>query len=217
MPKHTQAHKKNFGRKADRHELREASEKLAHVDREIEQERRTAERESAADRERIRALTKSELEKISQAGRAEIAAAERAGNQELRAIAARLATERAAALIRELFDEPAALLYQVWALLDTLDDAAAPESSVDSAVLVEQTDSLIQSVITCCDGPTESKIVMALIRFRDHATGRMDLGDSRSELLAGSRADVEELVNQYFREKLLGIPEVREFLTSLDD
>lgn len=80
-------------------ELQEASEKLAHVDREIEQERRTAERESAADHERIRALTKSELERISQAGRAEIAAAERAGNQELRAIAARLATERAAALI----------------------------------------------------------------------------------------------------------------------
>jgi F-type H+-transporting ATPase subunit b len=80
-------------------ELQETSEKLAQIDREIEQERRTAERESAADRERIRALTKSELEKVSQAARAEIAAAERAGNQELRAIAARLATERAAALI----------------------------------------------------------------------------------------------------------------------
>jgi F0F1-type ATP synthase membrane subunit b/b' len=91
----------NQTRTAAERELREASEKLAHIDREIEQERRTAERESAADRERIRALTKSELEKISQAGRAEIAAAERAGNQELRAIAAMLATERAAALIRE--------------------------------------------------------------------------------------------------------------------
>jgi F0F1-type ATP synthase membrane subunit b/b' len=91
----------NQTRTAAEHKLQEASGKLAHVDREIEQERRTAERESAADRERIRALTKSELEKISQAGRAEIAAAERAGNQELRAIAAMLATERAAALIRE--------------------------------------------------------------------------------------------------------------------
>lgn len=123
----------------------------------------------------------------------------------------------AAALIRELFDEPAALLYQVWALLDTLDDAAAPESSVDSSVLVEQTDTLIQNVVACCDGPLESKIVMSLIRFRDHATGRSDLGESRSKLLADSRADVEELVNQYFREKLLGIPDVQEFLESLDD
>lgn len=89
----------NQARTGAERELREASEKLAQVDHEIEEERRTAERESAADRERIRALTKSELEKVGQAGRAEIAAAERAGNQELRAIAARLATERAAALI----------------------------------------------------------------------------------------------------------------------
>jgi F0F1-type ATP synthase membrane subunit b/b' len=82
-------------------ELREAAEKLARVEAEIERERRASERDSAADRERIRALTKSDIEKISQAARAEIAAAERAGSQELRAIAAKLATDRAAALIRE--------------------------------------------------------------------------------------------------------------------
>lgn len=88
-------------RAAAERELREASEKLAGVEQEIERERRAAARESAADRERIRGLTKSEVEKIGQAGRAEIAAAERAGAQEFRAIAAKLATERAAALIRE--------------------------------------------------------------------------------------------------------------------
>jgi len=91
----------NQTRAAAERELREASEKLAGVEREIEQERRTAARESAADRERIQALTKSEAEKIGQAGRAEIGASERAGAHELRAIAAKLATERAAALIRE--------------------------------------------------------------------------------------------------------------------
>jgi F0F1-type ATP synthase membrane subunit b/b' len=91
----------NQTRAAAERELREASEKLAGVEREIEQERHTAERESEADRERIRALARSEVEKINQAGRAEIAAAERAGAQELRAIAAKLATERAASLIQE--------------------------------------------------------------------------------------------------------------------
>lgn len=90
----------NQTRAAAERELREAAEKLAGIEQEIEQERRTAQRESAADQERIRALTKSELEKISQAGRAEIAAAERAGTQELRVIAAKLATDRAAAMIR---------------------------------------------------------------------------------------------------------------------
>jgi len=88
-------------RAAAERELQEWSQKLSSVEREIEEERRTAQRESAADRERIRALAKSEVEKIQQAARAEIAAAERAGAQELRAIAARLATDRAGALIRE--------------------------------------------------------------------------------------------------------------------
>jgi F0F1-type ATP synthase membrane subunit b/b' len=91
----------NETRTAAERELREAAEKLARVETEIEQERRTAERESAADGERIRALTKADIEKVGQAARAEIAAAERAGTQELRAIGAKLATDRAAALIRE--------------------------------------------------------------------------------------------------------------------
>jgi len=91
----------NQTRAAAERELREASQKMAGIETEIEQERRTAERESAADHERIRALTKADIEKISQAARAEIAAAERAATQELRSIAAKLATDRAAALIRE--------------------------------------------------------------------------------------------------------------------
>ena len=97
----------NQTRSAAERELREAAEKLAAVQSEIEQERRTAARESAADRERIRALTKAEMERISQAALAEIAAAERAGTQEVRAIAAQLATDRAAALIREQMDATA--------------------------------------------------------------------------------------------------------------
>jgi len=88
-------------RAAAQRELQEAEGKLASIDAEVQQEWRAAERESASDRERIRALTNSDTEKIGQAARAEIAAAERAGTQELRAIAARLATERAAALIRQ--------------------------------------------------------------------------------------------------------------------
>jgi F0F1-type ATP synthase membrane subunit b/b' len=80
---------------------------LATIESAIEEERRTAVRESAADRERIKALTLTEIEKVNQAARAEIAAAERAGAQELRAIAARLATERAAALIRERMNDAA--------------------------------------------------------------------------------------------------------------
>ena len=94
-------------RAAAEREFQQAVQKLATIESEIEGERRTAVRESAADRERIKAITLTEIEKINQAARAEIAAAERAGAQELRAIAARLATERAAALIREQMSDAA--------------------------------------------------------------------------------------------------------------
>lgn len=94
-------------RAAAEREFQQAVHKLATIESAIEEERRTAVRESAADRERIKALTLTEIEKINQAARAEIAAAERAGAQELRAIAARLATERAAALIREQMNDAA--------------------------------------------------------------------------------------------------------------
>ena len=56
---------------------------------------------------------------------------------------------------------------------------------------------------------------MALIRLRDDITGRVDLGEDWAALIADSRAKVEQLVNEFFKVKLLGIPEVQEFLDSL--
>ena len=122
----------------------------------------------------------------------------------------------AAALIRELFDEPAALLYQVWSLLDTMDDAGQPDSTIDRETLVQQTDELIRNVVEVCEGPLETEIVMALIRLRDDITGRTDLGAGWDTLIAKSRSKTEELVNKFFEAKLLGIPEAREFLDSLE-
>ena len=123
---------------------------------------------------------------------------------------------QAAALIRELFDEPAALLYQVWALLDTIDRASQSGSTLDHEALVQQTDGLIRDVVECCEGPLEVEIVMALIRLRDDITGLVELGEDWGALIADSRAKVEQLVNEFFKAKLLGIPEVREFLDSLE-
>ncbi|MBN1810692.1 MAG: hypothetical protein JXA14_02530 [Anaerolineae bacterium] len=124
---------------------------------------------------------------------------------------------QAAALIRELFDEPAALLYQVWSLLDTIDDAGQDDSTIDRETLVQQTDELIRDVIETTEGPMETEIVMALIRLRDDLTGRTDLGEGWGELISDSRAKVESLVNEFFKAKLLGIPEVKEFLDSLEE
>jgi hypothetical protein len=58
--------------------------------------------------------------------------------------------------------------------------------------------------------------VMALIRLRDDITGRTDLGAGWDTLIVKSRSKTEELVNKFFEAKLLGIPEAREFLDSLE-
>jgi len=125
---------------------------------------------------------------------------------------------QAAALIRELFDEPAALLYQTVALLDTIDDASESGSQIDRETLVQQTDQLIRDVVSNYDGPHEADIVMALVRLRDNLTGWEELSTQRREqLVSDSRAKLRELVNDFFQEKLLNIPGVEEFLDALEE
>jgi F0F1-type ATP synthase membrane subunit b/b' len=89
------------GRAAAEKELAEATRQLASLDAEVAEMRRTAAQETASETERLRTLAQSEAEKIAKAGAAEIAAAERAARLQLRALAARAATDRAAAMVRE--------------------------------------------------------------------------------------------------------------------
>jgi F-type H+-transporting ATPase subunit b len=83
---------------ADR-QLREAEQKLAHLEQEVVQLRTTAQREAGAEAERIRNLTESDVQKIGVAATAEIEAAERAARLELKAIAANLAVDGAESLL----------------------------------------------------------------------------------------------------------------------
>ena len=83
---------------ADR-QLREAEEKLAHLQQEVTQLRATSQREGAAEAERIRIISQSDSQKIGLAGKAEVEAAERAARLELKAIAANLAVDGAEALL----------------------------------------------------------------------------------------------------------------------
>ena len=88
-------------------ELSEATRQLASVDAEIQELHRAGARESASEAERLRALAQSEAEKIARAAGAEIEAAERLARQQLRGIAARAATDRAAALVRQRMNDAA--------------------------------------------------------------------------------------------------------------
>ena len=95
------------GRATAERELSEAARQLGSVDAEIQELHRTGSRESANEAERLKALAQSEAEKIARAAAAEIEASERIARQQLRAIAARAATDRAAALVRQRMNEAA--------------------------------------------------------------------------------------------------------------
>jgi F-type H+-transporting ATPase subunit b len=82
-------------------QLREADQKIQHLDQELAEMRATSQREAASEADRLRAATQAEAAKIGRAAEGEIEAAGRAANTELKVLAARLAVERAGGLIRE--------------------------------------------------------------------------------------------------------------------
>lgn len=121
-----------------------------------------------------------------------------------------------AAYVRELFDEPAALLYQCGALLDGLADLGGGDSAIDRETLTQQIDDLIRDVTAAAEGPVETDLVMNLLRLRDDITGRRTLGHEWEGTLRQMQADINGLVNQYFEERLLAIPQVRSYIETLD-
>jgi hypothetical protein len=118
-----------------------------------------------------------------------------------------------AAYIRELFDEPTTALYQLAALVRTLDEAAAEGSPFDREVLVAQTDQLIMSAIGALDGPQEAVVVSRLLRLRDQLSGR--LSTDRSEGVEDLRQETMETVNDYFHQRLSALPAISAYLDGL--
>ena len=118
-----------------------------------------------------------------------------------------------AAFIRELFDEPTTALYQIAALLRTLDDAATDDSPFGIEMLVSQVDQLIMAAISALSGPSEAMVVSHLLRLRDELSGR--LADDRESDIGPIRDQTMSIVNDYFREKLLALPSIAEYMEQL--
>ncbi|MBN1657820.1 MAG: hypothetical protein JXA93_05430 [Anaerolineae bacterium] len=120
-----------------------------------------------------------------------------------------------AAFVRELFDEPAALLYQVAALIDTLDEVVTSGASLDRDTLIDQVDHLIRTVVRVAEGAVEERLVDALLRLRDDLSGRRDLGEEWETILHASYKQVGDLVNHYFQERLFVMPEIASYVDGL--
>jgi hypothetical protein len=118
-----------------------------------------------------------------------------------------------AAFIRELFDEPASMLYQVWSLIRTIDDCSNPASPITAEQMMAQTDSLILAVIKSLDGDEEAEIVRLLLRLRD-AISHLKTNQKLTREAETARAEVINVVNNFFYEKLTGIPEIKVYIDS---
>jgi hypothetical protein len=116
-----------------------------------------------------------------------------------------------AAFIRELFDEPVTALYQVSALIRTLDDAASSGDAFDTGTMVSQVDGLIMSAIQALDGPDESLMVGHLLKLRNSLQAR-ESHDERSDEMSGIQDAALGAVNSYFERALRSVPEINAYL-----
>jgi len=116
-----------------------------------------------------------------------------------------------AAFLRELFDEPATLLYQIHSLIRTIDDAMMPGSSISMATIVSHTDQLILQVVGALEGAQETEIVRHLLRLRTVLSQQGDQEGLSSEAEA-ARAEVINIVNNFFYEKLTAMPTIKAYM-----
>jgi hypothetical protein len=116
-----------------------------------------------------------------------------------------------AAFLRELFDEPATILYQVWSLIRTIDDAYSSGSSIPHEALVAATDRLILEVVKALEGEQETQIVSHLLKLRD-ALSRPEAGEILTAEAEAARAEVINIVNNFFYARLIGMPEIKLYM-----
>jgi hypothetical protein len=116
-----------------------------------------------------------------------------------------------AAYLRELFDEPTTILYQVWSLIRTIDDCYVPGSTITQSTVLRQADELILSVTRALEGEKEAEIIRLLLRLRDQLS-RNDPGQPLTPQAEAARAEVINLVNNFFYEKLTAVPGIKAYM-----
>jgi hypothetical protein len=116
-----------------------------------------------------------------------------------------------AAFLRELFDEPTTMLYQVWSLIRTIDDCVNPDSPITIEQTQAQTDQLILSVIEALEGDQETEIVRLLLHLRD-SLSEQETNEALTPRVEAARAEVINVVNNFFYEKLTGVPTIKDYM-----
>ena len=118
-----------------------------------------------------------------------------------------------AMFLRELFDEPASMLYQVWSLIRTVDDAIRTKSHFKEEQLIKQAEDLMIEVIRVLEDTREAEMVSKILKFRD-AIQRQESYERMSAEAEAARSEIINVVNNFFYSKLTAIPEIKDYMDS---
>jgi hypothetical protein len=121
-----------------------------------------------------------------------------------------------AAYLRELFDEPTTILYQIGALIRTVEESFQPGSQIDRTTILSQADELVIGVTKALEGVKEIEIVRMLLNFRNLLADDINRGEF-SPQANSAREEIINIVNNFFYEKLTGIPSISRYLEDLQE
>jgi hypothetical protein len=106
------------------------------------------------------------------------------------------------------------MLYQVWSLIRTVDDAVQARAAFRQEQLIQQAEDLMLEVIRVMEDAREAEIVSKLLRFRD-ALQDQDQYDTLGVQAEAARAEVINVVNNFFYDRLTGLPEIRSYMEEM--
>ena len=120
-----------------------------------------------------------------------------------------------AAYIRELFDEPASMLYQVWSLIRTMEEADRPRLAHGRRrprwTRPTSSCSASSAPSTAARSPRSSRRSWRSAR----ACRTTPPGEGWTEEVEGARTRVINLVNSFFHERLMGLDSIADYMAEV--
>ena len=81
--------------------------------------------------------------------------------------------------------------------------------------VLDQADELIIAVIEALEGEEETEVVRYLLRLRD-GLARQRSGEALIPEAEAARAEVINLVNNFFHEKLIELPAIQQYMEQME-
>ena len=100
------------------------------------------------------------------------------------------------------------------AVIRTVEEASEPGSPITVDIVLAQVDALIIDVLRALEGVEEEEIVRQLLQLRD-AVSRESKEGMRSAAVEAARERVINLVNNFFHDKLMGMPSIAAYLEEM--